>query len=256
MPRSFRRLSSSELERSIGWPCAWWPNGVRPGGWCLPTCREKFKGVESCNDGMVIMAGDGERQDGSTKPNWQVTVDERRCSVCEVCGQRCPTNAIRSEQTDGKLALLFDYELCDGCRDCLQYCPEDAMAIVEASEPPEDTSQKILASTNMLLCTVCGAHFAPVTKLDAATRRRGPAAALIREQCPLCRRTQMVARFIEEHRNARGRKAEYQTGKKWRWKPVVEGDPDAPPCPQEPRASSGQHPPTPPPSGEGTSDKS
>ncbi len=84
----------------------------------------------------------------------------------------------------------------------------------------------------MLQCSVCGTRFAPEAKLEAASHRRGDDADLISDQCPLCRRTQMVARFIEEKRKTPGKKAEYRTGKKWRWKPVTEGDPDAPPCPE------------------------
>ncbi len=177
------------------------------------------------------MAGDHERQEGTAGPYWRVEVDADKCSLCEVCGQRCAAGAIRSEQESETLALLFSYELCDGCRDCLKSCPEDAMTLVENEDPPGGSGGQVLAASKMLRCSVCGARFAPVTKLQAASRRRADKVDLIREQCPLCRRTQMVARLIEERREARGKKAEYRTGKKWRWKPVVEGDPDVPPCP-------------------------
>jgi hypothetical protein len=104
------------------------------------------------------------------------------------------------------------------------------MTLAQIEAPPVDSEGKVLAASEMLRCSVCGAHFAPVAKLEAASHRRGDDADLIHEQCPLCRRTQMVARFIDEKREASGKKAEYRTGKKWRWKPIAEGDPNGPPC--------------------------
>ncbi len=178
------------------------------------------------------MTGDHERQEGTAGPYWRMDVDAGRCSLCEVCGQRCPTGAIRGELTDGGLSILFNHRLCDGCRDCLESCPEDAMTLAETEAATDSPGDKILASGEMLQCSVCGTRFAPEAKLEAASHRRGDDTDLISDQCPLCRRTQMVARFIDEKRKTPGKKAEYRTGKKWRWKPVTEGDPDAPPCPE------------------------
>ncbi len=177
------------------------------------------------------MAGEHERQEGTAGPYWRVEVDADKCSLCEVCGRRCPTGAIRGELTDGTLSLVFNHRLCDGCRDCLESCPEKAMTLAETDSPNDSPGEKILATGEMLQCSVCGSRFAPEATLEAASRRREDDTDLISDQCPLCRRTQMVARFIEEKRKTPGKKAEYRTGKKWRWKPVAEGDPGAPPCP-------------------------
>ena len=89
----------------------------------------------------------------------------------------------------------------------------------------------ILVVGRMLRCHVCGDLFAASARLEAASRRREDDAELVRDECPLCRRTQMVATFIDERREAKGKPAEYRTGKKWRWKPIVDGDRDGPPCP-------------------------
>ncbi len=178
------------------------------------------------------MTGDVESQRSATGPYWRVDVDADKCSLCDVCSHRCMTGAIRSEQEEETLALLFRYKLCDGCGDCLKSCPEDAMRLMEAEDPPSGSGEQVLTASKMLRCSVCGACFAPTMKLQAASRRRVDKADLIREQCPLCRRTQMVARLIDERRKTRGRKAEYRTGRKWSWKPIVEGDPNGPPCPE------------------------
>ncbi len=178
------------------------------------------------------MTSDTDRQEDLSSPYWLVEVDTEKCSLCEVCARCCPSGAIRSEQAEDTLVILFSHELCDGCRDCLKRCPEDAMTLEGIETPPEGSERSVLAESEMLRCSVCGKHFAPVAKLEAASHRRGDGVDLIRKQCPLCRRTQMVARFIDEKREAIGKKAEYRTGKKWRWKPIAEGDPNGPPCPE------------------------
>ena len=106
------------------------------------------------------------------------------------------------------------------------------MKLSEVEVAPDSAERKVLAKGKMLHCSVCGMYFAPVSKLEAASQKRDDHAQLVDDQCPLCRRTQMVATFSEEKREARGRKAEYRTGKKWQWKPVVDGDQDVPPCPE------------------------
>ena len=181
--------------------------------------------------GRTIMGSESDRHAGSPGRHWQVEVDADKCSLCEVCGKRCRTGAIRSEQTEDALSILFRYRLCDGCRDCLKICPEKAMRLAEAETEPGAPDEVVLAASGMLRCSVCGGDFVPEAKLRAASHRRGDDADLIPNQCPLCRRTQMVVRFIEEKRKMEGRMAEYKTGTKWHWKPVAAGDQDAPPCP-------------------------
>lgn len=170
-------------------------------------------------------------RDASSQAHWHVEVDAEKCSLCEVCTHHCGTGAIRSEMRGDTLFIFFQPGLCDGRGDCMERCPEDAIKVVKV-EAVRDQEEQVLVQSKMLRCSQCGAYFAPVSKVEAASHRRGDGAGLIREECPLCRRTQMVATFIEEKRDARGRKAEYRTGKKWHWKPVVDGDPEGPPCPE------------------------
>lgn len=165
-----------------------------------------------------------------TDAHWLVERDMDKCSLCEVCTRLCPTGALQSEMTEDTLQILFRCELCDGCRICLDRCPEDASRLVRIKTPPD--GPVVLVCSRLLQCSVCGQPFSSVRKQEAASKRRGDDSKLIDEQCPLCRCTQMVARFIEEKREAKGRPAEYRTGKKWHFKPVADGDPDGPPCPE------------------------
>lgn len=177
------------------------------------------------------MCSNRDQQCSPPGPNWRVEVDAEKCSLCEVCVHHCPPAAIRSEQSGDTLFILFQPNLCDGCQACLERCPEDAIRLVRVDAPREG-EEEVLVKSQMLHCEVCGTWFAPVSKLRAASRKTEDNADIIREQCPLCRRTQMVARFIDEKREASGRPAEYRTGQKWHFKSVTDGDPDGPPCPE------------------------
>lgn len=199
------------------------------------------------------MGDDTNRREETAGSYWLVNVDAKKCSLCEVCAHFCAPGAIRSEQTGVELAIVFRHRLCDGCRECVQRCPEEAMRLTEMDAPPDLPEETILAAGQLLECSVCGARYAPLSKLQAASHRREDGAELIREECPLCRRTQMVARLIDERREAKGKKAEYRTGKKWSWKPVADGDREGPPCPDTVPRSTGQHTPGSASSGEDTS---
>jgi len=191
------------------------------------------------------MTSESNCQDRSPDSHWLVERDLEKCSLCEVCTRSCPTGALQSELAEDTLQIVFRPELCDGCRICVDRCPEEAGRLVRIDSPPDGPREVVLARSRMLRCAVCGQTFAPIRRLEAASRKREDGIELMREECPLCRRTQMVATFIEEKREAHGRKAEYKTGRKWHWNPVVPGDPDGPPCPEVLNSPSHQNTPAP-----------
>lgn len=47
-----------------------------------------------------------------------------RCSVCGICVEECPLQAIRKEGDD----YIIDPELCTECGYCSDICPEDAIS--------------------------------------------------------------------------------------------------------------------------------
>ncbi len=161
--------------------------------------------------------------------HWVVVRDMQKCSLCELCTKHCPTGALRPVQEGETLFIRFDPARCDGCRICLEHCPEDTSTVHTVSDQEDDPAERVLVESKMLRCEVCDSYFAPMSKLAAAARRRDDNVELVSDQCPLCRRTQMVARFIDERRDAEG-KAEYRTGKKWSWKAAIQGGDNEPPC--------------------------
>ena len=49
-----------------------------------------------------------------------------------------------------------------------------------------------------------------------------PGMEIVTKLCPDCRRQRMVVEFIEATNDLEG--AEYRTGQKWKWKPVLDDD--------------------------------
>ena len=47
--------------------------------------------------------------------------DKNLCTLCGICAEVCPTNAITIQDT-----VITDGELCTLCCACVKYCPEDA----------------------------------------------------------------------------------------------------------------------------------
>jgi Pyruvate/2-oxoacid:ferredoxin oxidoreductase delta subunit len=71
--------------------------------------------------------------------NFYAQVDVERCTGCGVCVDRCPTVAIKSDDTE----YGVDLTRCIGCGVCVPVCPEDAMLLVkkEAETVPPQTEE-------------------------------------------------------------------------------------------------------------------
>jgi Pyruvate/2-oxoacid:ferredoxin oxidoreductase delta subunit len=150
-----------------------------------------------------------------------VRVDVMRCSLCEACARHCPSSALFVDKSDGVLRLLFRPDLCTGCpsgRSCRDLCPEEAIRLVRQPQGGVTAGRTaasgpvLLAESAMLQCRYCGEFFAPVQKIDVISKKSGKDREPNREYCPLCRRTNMVVRFIDDKRMPAG-KAEYRSGK-------------------------------------------
>jgi len=69
-----------------------------------------------------------------------ITIDEEKCTGCELCIPNCPEGAIQI--IDGKARLVSEL-LCDGLGACLGHCPEDAITI-EEREAEEYDERKVM----------------------------------------------------------------------------------------------------------------
>ena len=57
----------------------------------------------------------------------RLSVDLKKCDLCESCVKTCPRHIL---QTDGKKVTLVEPEDCDLCNKCIKSCPKDALTVV------------------------------------------------------------------------------------------------------------------------------
>ncbi len=142
-----------------------------------------------------------------------VEVDVERCSLCEYCAKHCPTDALRIERSANQLRLFFTPATCPGCegeQTCETVCPEEAVRLVPAAADQPLADELLLAEGSLVHCTNCKEGFAPLRKLETLTNKGQTKHDIDRELCPVCRRKQLVVRFIEDKR-APGSKAVYRS---------------------------------------------
>ena len=122
-------------------------------------------------------------------PFGQVRVDESRCSLCGLCADRCPTGALRYEESSKKANLLFTAADCTGCRLCSDACPENALKIIRSLEESLLRDEPIvLKAADLRRCQQCGRGYAPeamVSRVLSSLGERAPAVDV--GYCPDCR---------------------------------------------------------------------
>ena len=93
---------------------------------------------------------------------WKQRSVSGRCSGCLSCGERCPTGALRSRETNEARELSFDVALCTDCALCERICPEGAIFSSRIR-----TSDLVVSGRSLLLhleqriCRQCNTPFMP-----------------------------------------------------------------------------------------------
>jgi ferredoxin len=71
-----------------------------------------------------------------------ITIDEKKCTGCEMCIPNCPEGAIQI--IDGKARLVSDL-MCDGLGACLGHCPVGAI-VIEEREAEDYDERKVMVN--------------------------------------------------------------------------------------------------------------
>jgi len=95
---------------------------------------------------------------------WRVRMVNESCTACLSCGERCPTGALKPEQTKEYRSLSFDPALCTDCQLCESICPEQAFIVQPvASIEQVVAGRSILNKVKQIACAQCGSLFVAKT---------------------------------------------------------------------------------------------
>lgn len=67
-----------------------------------------------------------------------VKVSPEDCTNCGLCIEVCPTEAISTQEVDGKTVAVIDPDACTRCGLCIETCPTEAI-----SEVPIETAEEV-----------------------------------------------------------------------------------------------------------------
>ncbi len=94
---------------------------------------------------------------------WRIRSVNALCSGCLVCGERCPTGALSSNESGQVRELSFDPALCTDCLLCERICPERAMMSHPAfSLDQVEVGRTLLFQLRQHTCGRCGTPFVPL----------------------------------------------------------------------------------------------
>ncbi|HXH14018.1 MAG TPA: 4Fe-4S binding protein [Alphaproteobacteria bacterium] len=146
---------------------------------------------------------------GEDVPFGQVQVHgERPCTLCGVCIQICPTQALGLVQDVSSEALTFAHARCVGCGLCVEQCPETIVRLDRALDLSDlDSRPRVLARAEVICCRHCQQPIAPASML---AKVQGALCSLpqgrlwdLHELCPSCR----LAKSVGSHADASAGKA-------------------------------------------------
>lgn len=121
-----------------------------------------------------------------------VTVDPDRCTLCEVCAERCPSGALGIEEPEpASVRLAFSHDRCDACGLCEPACPEKAIRVTPAVDASWAGRSRSLKEDSWALCAACGKRVAPRAMLDRVGARLNSPAGL--DLCPDCKPFRLAA---------------------------------------------------------------
>lgn len=120
----------------------------------------------------------------------RVNTDDKTCTLCGACPDRCPTGAITLQEGPSS-QLLFDHSRCIACGACVKVCPEQVLRLEKKLDFSRLGVKTVLAEDRMAHCQSCGKEIAPLAMMrkiqDQLGRKKGNTSVGLAEFCPDCR---------------------------------------------------------------------
>ncbi len=128
----------------------------------------------------------------SNLPFWMIEIDAHNCSVCGLCANSCPTNALSLKQEEARVKLTFNYSLCVACDICVRCCPTKAISYENVLDLAKICADSItLIQDKLEKCETCGSFFSSQKQIELIVNRAGLKSEeyflLLSKYCPNCR---------------------------------------------------------------------
>ena len=131
---------------------------------------------------------------------FRVSVSEEKCTLCGVCAEKCPVDALEMKHDEKGYTLIFKHERCNGCTLCENVCPEKAIKVSRAVNPSWLGVEKTLAYSPPARCIYCGRDIGPEKKIALIERRLRDAGAVralsMVRVCRECKSRKMLGELI------------------------------------------------------------
>jgi ferredoxin len=124
-----------------------------------------------------------------------VEIEPSACTACGMCGEVCPSNALRFEESPDGVVLSFDTSLCTACGQCVLRCPEIERGAITLTRGVDAASLQAgrvtVHEADVALCEACGNPIAASTLMDRIGELLGDehagTLALVSRRCLNCR---------------------------------------------------------------------
>ena len=121
----------------------------------------------------------------------RINTDDKTCTLCGACPDRCPAGAVTLQKGPDSPQLLFDHSRCIACGACVKVCPEQVLRLEKKLDFSRLGVKTVLAEDRMVHCRNCGKEIAPLAMMrkiqDQLGRKKGNTSVGLAEFCPDCR---------------------------------------------------------------------
>lgn len=117
----------------------------------------------------------------------KLSVDQVKCSLCQVCVLTCPNNALELVEADVGAKLVLNYRFCKyPCQVCKDKCPSQAIRLEKKISLPFFFPKQDRWFVKFIKCRECGVYMEPVPDGENSI-------------CPKCRREKTLLRQLKNN---------------------------------------------------------
>lgn len=128
-----------------------------------------------------------------------VDIDSKKCTLCEICSNSCPTEALKVSKVKSEIELALLHSLCINCKICENRCPEGAIKVRGIVKFSELGRAAYLLTGELAVCPQCGSAFASqqmMQKIRDTIRSHGLKVPDEMKLCQQCRAKVIIMKDI------------------------------------------------------------